>query len=448
MASDLTREEVLKRDIPWETYTTAKLINSTGLQLLRRYDHRPDNVQAALLEENGVAYVRVFVGILRDISKQETVEYILAMVDEMLTANPKRARLFHDKSFQENEDVYRPFIRLLSVKNWFIQEKSCKILTLIISARPYVEAEVEDSSAAQKKVDGYNEALKGLLDWIVGQLKSPSHPTRGIPTAVSSLTTLLRVTKVRAMFVKADATKLLAPLITPATSQQSIQLLYETMLCIWLLSFYDGAVEAFSTGRVLPRIVEVVKISTKEKVVRVAVMALSNFSSKPKCAAELVDAGMPKVVQSLKLQAWNDEDLLQALEVLDAALKDSVRKLSSFDKYKAEVCSGNLEWSPIHKDPVFWKDNISKFEENDFQVLRILITLLENSRDPTTLAVACHDIAQFIQLHPAGRGIILDLKAKERVMKHMASSNPEVAKQALLCVQKLLLSAKYASYMQ
>lgn len=43
--------QVLKRDIPWETYTTAKLINSTGLQLLRRYDHRPDNVQAALLEE-------------------------------------------------------------------------------------------------------------------------------------------------------------------------------------------------------------------------------------------------------------------------------------------------------------------------------------------------------------------------------------------------------------
>jgi V-type H+-transporting ATPase subunit H len=35
--------------------------------------------------QNGVAYIRVFVGILRDISKQETVEYMLAMVDEMLT---------------------------------------------------------------------------------------------------------------------------------------------------------------------------------------------------------------------------------------------------------------------------------------------------------------------------------------------------------------------------
>jgi V-type H+-transporting ATPase subunit H len=63
---------------------TAKLINSRGLQLLRRYDHRPDSVQAALLDEDGVAYVSVFVGILRDISKQETVEYMLAMIDDML----------------------------------------------------------------------------------------------------------------------------------------------------------------------------------------------------------------------------------------------------------------------------------------------------------------------------------------------------------------------------
>lgn len=31
----------------------------------------------------------------------------------ILTANPKRARLFHDKSFQDNEDVYRPFIRFV-----------------------------------------------------------------------------------------------------------------------------------------------------------------------------------------------------------------------------------------------------------------------------------------------------------------------------------------------
>jgi len=450
-AAELTREEVLKRDIPWETYMTAKLINGTGLQLLRRYDRRPENVQAALLEENGVTYVRVFVGILRDISKQETVEYMLAMVDEMLTANPKRARLFHDKSFQDNEDVYRPFLRLLQKKNWFIQEKSCKILTLIISARPYEDIDMEEnaaSSSSQKKVDSFSEVLRNLVDWLITQLRIPAHPTRGIPTAVSSLATLLRISKVRAMFVKADGTKLLAPLITPASTQQYIQLLYEATLCVWLLSFHDAAIEAFRMARVLPRLVEVVKSSTKEKVVRVAILTFRNLTANEHLAAEMVDLGMPKVVQSLKLQAWGDEDLSQALDTVDAALKDSIRKLSSFDKYKGEVFSGNLDWTPMHKDPVFWRENITKFEENDYQVLRILITILDNSRDTKTLAVACHDIAQFIQVHPAGRGIILDLKAKERVMKHMSHPNPEVSKQALLCVQKILLSAKYASYMQ
>ncbi|XP_024386127.1 probable V-type proton ATPase subunit H [Physcomitrium patens] len=446
--TELTREEVLKRDIPWEMYMTAKLINSTGLQLLRRYDHRPESVQAALLEENGVAYVRVFVGILADISKQETIEYVLAMVDEMLTANPKRARLFLDKSFQDKDiDVYRPFIRLLSKKNWFIQEKSCKILTLIISARQY-EAEIEDSLASQKKPDTFNEVLRSLVDWLISQLRSPAHPTRGVPMAVSSLATLLRIPRVRIMFIKAEGTKLLAPLITPLTNQQSIQLLYEVTLCIWLLSFVDSAVEAFSSAKVLPRLVEVVKSSTKEKVVRVAVMTFRNLSSKGNSASEMVDLGLPKIVQSLQLYAWSDEDLLQALEVLDAALKDSIRKLSSFDKFKGQVFSGNLDWTSMHKDPVFWRENITKFEENDFQVLRILITLLDISRDSKTLAVACHDISQFIQFHPAGRGIVVDLKAKERVMKHMSHPDPELAKQALLCVQKILLSAKYVSYMQ
>lgn len=44
------------------------------------------------------------------------------------------------------------------------------------------------------------------------------------------------------------------------------QLLYETCLCIWLLSYYDPAVEYLATSRTLPRLIEVVKGSTKEKV--------------------------------------------------------------------------------------------------------------------------------------------------------------------------------------
>lgn len=82
------------------------------------------------------------------------------------------------------------------------------------------------------------------------------------------------------------------------------------------------------------------------------------------------------------------------------------------------------------------------------QILRVLLTILDTSTDPRTLAVACFDLSQFIQTHPAGRVIVTDLKAKERVMKLMNHENAEVTKNALLCIQRLFLGAKYASFLQ
>ena len=67
------------------------------------------------------------------------------------------------------------------------------------------------------------------------------------------------------------------------------------------------------------------------------------------------------------------QDLLEALNQLDEGLKANIKKLSSFDKYKQEVLLGHLDWTPVHKDPMFWRDNISNFEENDFQVFFCLL---------------------------------------------------------------------------
>ncbi|XP_012070239.1 V-type proton ATPase subunit H [Jatropha curcas] len=448
--AELTTEQVLKRDIPWETYMVTKLISGTDLQLLRRYDNRSESYRAQLLDDDGPAYVRVFVSILRDIFKEETVEYVLALIDEMLTANPKRARLFHDKSLA-NEDTYEPFLRLLWKGNWYVQEKSCKILALIVSARPKTQDGFianGEASNSKRKITTINDVLKGLVEWLCAQLKKPSHPSRGVPTAVSCLATLLKEPVVRSSFVQVDGLKLLIPLISPASTQQSIQLLYETCLCVWLLSYYEPAIEYLATSRTLPRLVEVVKSSTKEKVVRVIVLTFRNLLSKGTFGAQMVDLGLPHIVQSLKAQAWSDEDLLEALNQLEEGLRDNIKKLSSFDKYKQEVLLGHLDWSPMHKDPIFWRENINNFEENDFQILRVLITILDTSNDPRALAVGCFDLSQFIQYHPAGRIIVTDLKAKERVMKLMNHENAEVTKNALLCIQRLFLGAKYASFLQ
>ncbi|KAE9614387.1 putative H(+)-transporting two-sector ATPase [Lupinus albus] len=450
--AELTTDQVLRRDIPWETYMATKLISGTSLQLMRRYDHRAESHRAQLLDDDGPAYVRVFIKVLHDIFKEDTVEYVLALVDEMLAANPKRARLFHHSTLAV-EDTYEPFLKtvLLWNGNWFIKEKSCKILALIVSARTTNQNDIVSNGEATNSKNPFtviDDVLIGLVKWLCEQLKKPSHPIRGVPTAVNCLSTILKEPMVRSSFVQADGVKLLVPLISLASTQQSIQLLYETCLCIWLLSYYEPAIEYLATSGALPRLIDVVKSSTKEKVVRVVVLTLKNLLSKGTFGAQMVGFQLPQVVQSLKAQAWSDEDLLEALNSLEEGLKDNIKKLSSFDKYKQEVLLGHLDWSPLHKDRLFWRENITNFEENDFQILRVLITVLDTSNDPRTLAVVCFDLSQFIQHHPSGRLIVADLKAKERVMKLMNHENAEVTKSALLCIQRLFLGSKYASFLQ
>lgn len=60
----------------------------------------------------------------------------------------------------------------------------------------------------------------------------------------------------------------------------------------------------------------------------------------------------------------------------------------------------------MHTSEEFWRQNVDKFEERDFQILRVLLKLLEASREVRTLAVGAHDVGRFITYHPTGRQIV------------------------------------------
>ena len=56
---------------------------------------------------------------------------------------------------------------------------------------------------------------------------------------------------------------------------------------------------------------------------------------------------------------------------------------------------------PLPAD-AFWRENAEKLVDNNCQLLRVLLKLLETSRDSTTLAVGCQDLAQFVSHIPHG----------------------------------------------
>ncbi|KAM6575834.1 hypothetical protein CsatA_024161 [Cannabis sativa] len=443
---ELSTDQVLERNIPWETYMTTNFISRTCLQLLRNYDKKPHDCKAQLLQEDGLSYVEEFLNILENIHKQETVEYVVALIDEMLQANSERAKLFHDKSLSI-EKTYTLFLRLLMNNSQFVQEKSCKILTSIVSARQkFTHGE---TSNLKKTSPNTNDVLKCLVNWLCAELQQkkplPSNLSRTSPTAISCLATLLKEPVVKAFFVQSNGVRLLVPFINPPFIQPSIQLVYETCFCVWLLSYYEPAIEHLATSKALPRLMDVAKNSTAEKVVRVVVMTFQNMLPKGIFDSQMIQLDLSELVESLKIQIWSDEDLLNALNQLDENL-NMIKSLKSFEIYKQEVLLGRLDWTSIRKDSAFWSNNIAHFEENNFQILRVLITILDTSCDPRALAVACFDLSQFIKHHIDGRFIVTKLNAKERVMKLLDHKNDEVTKNALLCTQRLLLGSKYANF--
>jgi V-type H+-transporting ATPase subunit H len=48
----------------------------------------------------------------------------------------------------------------------------------------------------------------------------------------------------------------------------------------------------------------------------------------------------------------------------------------------------------MHTSEGFWRSHVDKFEDKDFQLLRVLLKLLESSRETRTLAVACNDVGR------------------------------------------------------
>ena len=56
------------------------------------------------------------------------------------------------------------------------------------------------------------------------------------------------------------------------------------------------------------------------------------------------------------------------------------------------------------------------------------------------LSVALHDLGEFVRYHPGGKANITKMGAEVYIMTHLTSEEPEVSKEALSCVQKLMVS--------
>merc|ERR1719506_976583 len=85
---------VLAREVAWEPLLTARLVGDRDLQYIKRYDKRDLATRRELLAEEGPAYVEAFLAVLRNVTQQDTVQYVLALLEDMVGDDEKYGELF------------------------------------------------------------------------------------------------------------------------------------------------------------------------------------------------------------------------------------------------------------------------------------------------------------------------------------------------------------------
>lgn len=421
-----SKTAVLERFIPWDGYQRVGLVNPKDFELISIYDKKgiTDQERNALLASDGVAFAEVLLNFVIGISALDTIQYVVTLIHELLLADPKRVELFNALSAQNEAYPYQPFFKLIGkgTKDPYTSRMAAGILGILVSKSNTVPVEHETY----------------LFRWITDQLRNPNGSD--IHLALCTLQALLSKDQYRIRFFESPNSDfdLLVKIIQ--TQAANFQLVYEAIYCAWLLTYNDSISNRIGGTGLITALVDVVKAVIKEKVVRLAIASLRNVLDKAENNNEMIDAGFVRMLAILSNKKWGDDDIVEDLKVLSEALAKNMVVLSSFDMYKKEIATGQLTWSPVHKSEKFWRENATRFEENDYQLLSAIRHILQTSNDPVVLSVACYDIGEFVRFHPRGKAIITQVGLKLDIMKLMTNDNPEVKKQALFAIQKTMVT--------
>ncbi|XP_057665610.1 V-type proton ATPase subunit H isoform X1 [Diorhabda carinulata] len=465
--------DIRNQHVNWLSYLQSQMISQEDYDFIVAFDVPDSAKREELLLKNRNQCAQTFLNLLGHVSKDQTLQYILVLVDDMLQENRSRVEIFHEYANKKKESVWGPFLNLLNRQDGFITNMTSKIIGKIAcwshtlmersdlhfyltwlkdqlkmqehkckmacSAGPSNFPKKEKRSCIDI-IRGANSILFGMS--LEDATRLAQENNEYIQSVARCLQMMLRIDEYRFAFVSVDG---ISTLLSVLSGRVNFQVQYQLIFCLWVLTFNPLLAEKMNKFNVIPILADILSDSVKEKVTRIILAVFRNLIEKPEdqqvskehCIA-MVQCKVLKQLAILEQRKFDDEDVTGDVEFLTEKLQSSVQDLSSFDEYSTEVKSGRLEWSPVHKSK-FWRENAQRLNEKNYELLRILIHLLETSKDPLVLSVASFDIGEYVRHYPRGKHIIEQLGGKQLVMHLLGHEDPNVRYEALLAVQKLMV---------
>lgn len=284
--------------------------------------------------------------------------------------------------------------------------------------------------------------LAPFFEWYRTISSTPDQNTDLQSLSVQALSSILRSQENRSIFWQEKSN--MDILLDLLKKDGGIQLQYNTLLVIWLLSFDKPlAQEINESYDIIALLGKIARSSIKEKITRIAIATLANLTKQApeRNVGPMIQADILPFLKVLTARQWQDPDIKDDLAYLSETLSARKQEMTSFDEYVTEIESGKLSWTPPHRSDDFWTANASSLAKNDSKLVKDLARILSTSSEPTVLAVACHDIGAFVKHYPEGRNVVQKVGAKGKVLELMASGDSDLRYEALQTVQILLSKA-------
>mmetsp|Transcript_13491 Transcript_13491/g.15336 ORF Transcript_13491/g.15336 Transcript_13491/m.15336 type:complete len:446 (+) Transcript_13491:78-1415(+) len=410
-------QKILEHKPEWEKYDATR----GSVSQLKLLDLGvPAQKNKAIIQDHTVLFSTCMDGLA--IQDDMPVQWLLTLFYDMLREDSSCFGIFED-SMKNQCGFHQSLLNLLGRQQLdkYIADKAAWLWTAVIAQMPGFFTE-----------DDIRTVLTTLLN--ANQLCTDLG-------ALEALTNLLKTDVFRRLVWSYPGVSERVLMVHPR--EDSSPVVYRFVFAVWMLSFDPEITAELKNHGVIKKIKEVMTVNRSEKAVRLCLTVLKNFLSHKSLCEDIVEEGVLESVQQLEFEKWRDAELYDDIRDMAAQIATEVQEMSNFDRYERELQTGALSWGFIHSSK-FWAENVLKFEQNDFRALKMLASLLLNfNTEPTTLAVACHDLGEFVTMHPLGKKKINQLNVKERVMHLMGSTEPshrEVRREALLCCQKIMLN--------
>lgn len=422
-------QEVMRQKPKWQSYFQGQMITKDDYEFISHFDQLNTEARAKYLADpnNRNQCAKSFLTLMSKLFKQQTLRYLLTLMDECLREDKSRVEIFNTYAKMKKEALWSYFFNMFSNQDQFVVYQTSRIISKLACWS------VERMPTSD---------LSYYLAWLKEQLKPQGNEY--LQSVCRNLQMMLRIEPYREAFVNIDGIPSIMQVLNNASVGFQVQ--YQLVFCLWVLTFSTNIASIMSKYTVIPRLGEILAETQKEKVTRMIVAFLRNLLEKPESdkvsrdnAMTMIACRLVKPLELLSTKKFDDEDINENIQFIKEKLEGNLEDVTSFDEYEVEIRSGRLSWTPVHQSEKFWVENAAKLNESNFELLRMLLRLLEQSREPLVLCVAAHDIGEYVRHYPHGKKAIDKLDGKVTIMRLLENPDSNVRYQGLLCVQKLMV---------